>query len=134
MRICSFLPSATEILYALGLGDAVAGVTYECDYPPEARAKRVVVHTRLHRSATAGQTDRQVREFIERGESLYRVDLEALREITPDLIVTQDLCHVCAASPDDLAAALATLPRAPQVLTLTPRTLSEVWSDIQKVG
>ncbi len=134
MRICSFLPSATEILYALGLGDEVAGVTYECDYPPEARTKSVVVHTRLAPSKDSAEIDRQVSEFLARGESLYQVDLDALQRIEPDLIVTQDLCHVCAASPDDLGAALAALARPPRVLSLTPRTLADVWRDIETVG
>jgi iron complex transport system substrate-binding protein len=134
MRICTLLPSATEICYALGLGDAVLGVTHECDFPPEARAKRVVVTSRLPETTDSAEIDRLVIEFSSRGESVYRVDAEALREIDPDLILTQDLCHVCAASPDDLAAALSTLPRAPKVLSLDAHTLDEVWADIVAVG
>ena len=102
MRICTLLPSATEICYALGLGDSVLGVTHECDFPPEARQKRVVVTSRLPHTTDSAEIDRLVTEFTARGESVYRVDAEALREIDPDLIITQDLCHVCAASPDDL--------------------------------
>lgn len=134
MRICSFLPSATEILYALGLGESVAGITYECDYPPEARGKPMVVHTRLPRQSGAAAIDRQVSEFVARGESLYQVNREALQNIQPDLIITQDLCSVCAASPGDLDSALATLPHSPQVLSLNPRTLDEVWKDLCAVG
>ncbi|MBI2955794.1 MAG: cobalamin-binding protein [Acidobacteria bacterium] len=134
MRICSFLPSATEMVYALGLGDELAGVTYECDYPPAARAKPVVVHTRLAPTATSAAVDRQVAEFVARGESLYRVDLQALAALQPDLIITQDLCHVCAASPGDLVDALARLPCPPQVLSLSPRTLAEVLGDIRRLG
>ncbi len=134
MRICSFLPSATEILCALGLGDSLAGITYECDYPPEARGKPVVVHTRLAHSVQAAEVHRQVSEFVSRGESLYRVDLDELRRIQPDLLVTQDLCRVCAASPGDLNEALASLPRVPQVLCLNPRGLADVWGDIRMVG
>lgn len=134
VRICSFLPSATEILYALGLADSVAGITYECDYPPAARAKPVVVNTRLAHATNPAEIDRQVNEFMARHESLYEVDLEALKNIQPDLIITQDLCHVCAASPGDLASALANLPRAPQVLSLIPNTLADVWNDIRTVG
>lgn len=134
MRICSFLPSATEILYALGLGEAVAGVTYECDFPSEARQKPVVVHTRLKPTAGSSEIDGQVKEFVNAGESLYRVDMEKLAQLAPDLIVTQDLCHVCAASPGDLADALSRLPRRPQVLSLTPHTLTEVFGDIRRVG
>lgn len=135
MRICSFLPSATEILCALGLTEELAGVTYECDYPPTVRNKAVVVHTRLnHQGATPRQVDAQVRRFVARGESLYQVDDEALQRIQPDLIFTQDLCHVCAASADDLPGVLAKLPRPPQVVTLAPRNLAGVWKDIQTVG
>jgi iron complex transport system substrate-binding protein len=134
MRICSFLPSATEILYALGLGDCLAGVTYECDYPPEVREKPAVVNTRLPRTSSPNEVDRLVSESIARGESLYRIETHLLREIQPDLIVTQDLCRVCAASPGDLDSAIAMLPCTPRVLSLNPRTLADVWNDIQTVG
>ncbi|MGH9805574.1 MAG: cobalamin-binding protein [Candidatus Acidiferrales bacterium] len=134
MRICSFLPSATEILYALGLGDQVAGVTYACDFPPEARSKPVVVRTRLPEHLAGAALDRAVREFVAAGESLYRVDLDVLAQVKPDLILTQDLCHVCAASPGDLPDALAQLAHKPQVLSLSPRTLADVFADIQRVG
>nr|HEV7952866.1 cobalamin-binding protein [Candidatus Acidoferrales bacterium] len=134
MRICTLLPSATEICYALGLGDSVLGVTHECDFPPEARQKRVVVTSRLPHTTDSAEIDRLVTEFTSRGESVYRVDAEALREIDPDLIITQDLCHVCAASPDDLAAALSSLPRMPKVLSLNAHTLDEVWADVIAVG
>ena len=134
MRICSFLPSATEILYALGLDDHVVGVTYACDYPPAARNKPVVVRTRLPEDLAGAALDRAVRDFVASGESLYCVDLEVLASLKPDLIFTQDLCHVCAASPGDLPGALASLPRQPQVLSLTPRTLADVFADIERVG
>jgi iron complex transport system substrate-binding protein len=134
MRIASLLPSSTEILFALGLGDSIVGITHECDFPPEVRGKRVVVRSRLPQTNDPAEIDRLVREFTSRGESIYRVDAEALRELDPDLIVTQDLCHVCAASPDDLAAALAILPRTPRVLSLNPHTLADVWNDVFTVG
>jgi iron complex transport system substrate-binding protein len=134
MRICSLLPSATEILYALGLGDSIAGVTHECDFPPEAAGKPVLIQPRVDASASPAELDGQVSALVGRGESIYSVDAELIGSIAPDLIVTQDLCHVCAASPDDLATALARLPRPPRVLTLTPRSLSDVWDDIRKVG
>ncbi len=134
MRICSFLPSATEILFALGLGDSVVGVTFECDYPAEARSKAIVVYTKLPPGLPEREIDRQVNEFSSQGRSLYRLDAEKLRELKPELIVTQDLCHVCAASPDDLAAVLGTLSPCPQVLALTPRTIADVWNDIITVG
>jgi hypothetical protein len=134
MKICSLLPSATEILFALGLGDQVAGVSHECDFPPEAKSKTVLIKSRISHTESAAAIDRQVREFLERGESLYSVDFEKLRAIEPDLIVTQDLCHVCAATPDDLGAALAHLERQPQVVTLNPHSLSDVCADILAVG
>jgi iron complex transport system substrate-binding protein len=134
MKICSLLPSATEILFALGLGDDIVGVSHECDFPPEARGKPVVIRSRIAHTATAGEIDRQVREFLARGESLYGVDLDALSAIAPDLIVTQDLCQVCAATPDDLGAALAHLVHQPQIVTLNPHSLADVCADIRAVG
>jgi iron complex transport system substrate-binding protein len=134
MKICSLLPSATEILFALGLGDRVAGVSHECDFPPEARSKPALIKSRISHSESAASIDRQVREFLERGESLYSVDFEQLRAIEPDIIVTQDLCHVCAATPDDLGAALAHLERQPRVVTLNPHSLADVCADIRTVG
>lgn len=134
MKICSLLPSATEILFALELGDHVAGVSHECDFPPEAKSKPVLIKSRITHTESAAAIDRQVREFLERGESLYSVDFETLRAIEPDLIVTQDLCHVCAATPDDLGAALAHLERQPQVVTLNPHSLADVCADIRTVG
>jgi len=134
MKICSLLPSATEILFALGLGDQVAGVSHECDFPPEARSKPVLIKSRISHTESAAAIDRQVREFLARGESLYSVDLEHLSAIEPDLIVTQDLCHVCAATPDDLGAALAHLQKQPRVVTLNPHSLADVCADIRAVG
>jgi iron complex transport system substrate-binding protein len=134
MKICSFLPSGTEILFALGLGESVCGVTFECDHPAEARSRPVVVYSRLAHGLPENEIDRQVKDFSSRGESLYRLDAEKLREIQPDVIVTQDLCHVCAASPDDLGAVLSSFLRTPTVVSLSPHTIDEVWSDIQTVG
>ena len=134
MKICSLLPSGTEILFALGLGDQVAGVSHECDFPPEARSKPVLIKSRISHTGNASAIDRQVREFLERGESLYSVDFELLRAIEPDIIVTQDLCHVCAATPDDLGAALAHLQCQPRVVTLNPHSLADVCADIRTVG
>ena len=134
MRICSLLPSATEILYAIGLGDSVLGVTHECDFPAEAATKPALIRPRVDPQATPAEIDRKVSEIIARGESIYSVDAELLSSLAPDLILTQDLCHVCAASPDDLATALTRFPRQPQVLSLTPRSLAEVWDDIRRVG
>src|SRR5690348_14833813 len=126
MRIVSLLPSATEILFALGFDKEIVGVSHECDFPPQARTKRVVIHSRIPQDAAPAEIDRLVREFVERGESLYSVDAQALEELQPDLIITQDLCHVCAASPDDLATTLANMPERPEVLCLNPQELGDV--------
>jgi iron complex transport system substrate-binding protein len=134
MKICSFLPSSTEILFALGLGDSVCGVTFECDYPDEARTKPVVVYSKLPPGLPEKEIDRQVNDFSAQGISLYRLDAEKLRAIQPDLIVTQDLCHVCAASPNDLGAVLSSFVHPPKVIALTPHTVEEVWNDLQIVG
>jgi iron complex transport system substrate-binding protein len=134
MRICSLLPSATEILFALGLGESVVGVTHECDFPPEAAKKPALIRPRVDPQAEPAEISRQVSALVARGESVYGVDAELLVSLSPDLIITQDLCHVCAPSPEDLASALARLPRQPRVLSLTPHSLADVWSDIRKVG
>jgi iron complex transport system substrate-binding protein len=134
MRICSLLPSATEILFALGLDDSIVGVTHECDYPPAAKKRPALIQPRLDPNAAPAEIDRRVSEIVARGESIYAVRDDLLREIEPDLIITQDLCHVCAASPDDLATALSKLKQQPQVLTLSPQTLADVWEDILRVG
>jgi iron complex transport system substrate-binding protein len=134
MRIVSLLPSATEILFALGLDREIVGVSHECDFPPRARTKPVVIHSRLPHDASPAEIDRLVSEYVHRGESLYAVDAEVLEALAPDLIITQDLCHVCAASPDDLATAIARFERRPEVLCLNPQDLGDVWRDILWVG
>src|SRR6202140_49023 len=134
MRIVSLLPSATEILFSLGLDAEVVGVSYDCDFPPRVSECRVVVDSRIPPGLPSLEIDRQVREYVERGESLYSVNAGALKELAPDLVVTQDLCLVCAASPDDLAAVLANFENRPKVLSLNPRNLADVWDDISKVA
>src|SRR5437016_13710451 len=103
-------------------------------FPAGARSKSSVVYTKLPPGLPEREIDRQVNEFSSQGRSLYRLDADKLRRLKPDLIVTQDLCHVCAASPDDLAVVLGTLSPCPQVLALTPRTIADVWNDIITVG
>lgn len=134
MRLVSLLPSATEILFALGFDREIVGVSHECDFPPRARTKTVVIHSRIPHHAVPEEIDRLVREYVHRGESLYAVDARVLQALAPDLIITQDLCHVCAASPDDLATALARFDRRPEVLCLNPQDLGDVWRDILWVG
>jgi iron complex transport system substrate-binding protein len=134
MRIVSLLPSATETLFALGLDEEIVGVSHECDFPPQAKTRKSVVRSRLPKDATPSEIDRLVREHVERGESIYAVDRDALEELAPDLILTQDLCHVCAATPDELAAALAHISTQPEVLSLDPLDLGDVWRDILWIG
>jgi len=134
MRIVSLLPSATEILFALGLDREIVGVSHECDYPAQARVKNVVIHSRIPLGATPSEMDRTVREYVARGESLYEVNAGMLEALAPDLVVTQDLCLVCSASPDDLATVLAGFESRPEVLCLNPQDLGDVWRDILWVG
>ena len=134
MRIVSLLPSATEILFALRFDDEIVGVSHECDFPAAAKTKTCVVYSRLPKDVSSAETDRLVREYVERGESIYGVDRELLARLEPDLVITQDLCHVCAATPNELAAALTHLKKRPEVLSLDPLDLSDVWRDILWVG
>jgi iron complex transport system substrate-binding protein len=134
MRSVSLLPSATETLFALGFDEEIVGVSHECDFPPEAKTKTRVVRSRLPSDATPAETDKLVRESVERGESIYAVDGELLKELRPDLVITQKLCHVCAATPDELAAALAGLRKQPEVLSQDPLDLGDVWRDILWIG
>ena len=134
MRICSLLPSATEVLFALGCGDRVVGLTHECDFPEAAKEKPRLIRPRVDPQAAPGEIDRQVRALVDAGQSLYGIDAELLVRLEPDLVVTQDLCHVCAASPEDLGAVLARMAKAPAVLTLTPHTLEDVWRDVERIG
>lgn len=135
MRICSLLPSATEIAFALGLGDEVVGVTHECDYPPEAKKRRVVVRSAInpHRHAS-GEIDRLVREHLQKKKSIYAIDLPMFQEANPDFILTQDLCDVCALDYNEVIEAARSLAQAPKIVSLSPSTLSEVLRDIEAVG
>jgi len=134
MRIVSLVPSATEILFALGLGDAVVAVTHECDYPPLARDLPKVTRDALPPNLSAGQIDAAVRARTDQGEAIYELDVEALHELAPDLIVTQALCAVCAVSFDDVRAVAEELERQPHVVSLDPRTLGEVLGDVRTLA
>ncbi len=135
MRICSFLPSATEIVYALGLGDSLYGVSHECDYPEQARAKPRVVTSKIDSDRLgSAEIDRLVSDLMSRGEPLYEVDAAALERARPDLVITQELCEVCAVSLDDVQAAVAGLPDAPQVVSLDPHGVDDVLADVVRVG
>jgi iron complex transport system substrate-binding protein len=134
MTICSFLPSSTEILFALGVGEQVAAVTFECDYPPDAVGRSVVVHSAMQSGLTPRQIDEAVRQAAVEGGSLYFVDWPLLEALAPDLIVAQDLCRVCAISTPSLARDLSQLAAPPRVLSLSPHSLADVLADIEKVG
>lgn len=134
MRIVSLVPHATELLFALGLGDQIVGVTHECDHPDEARTRRHVTLDRLPAGLAAGEIDAAVRSFTERGEAIYSLDEQALRDLKPDLIVTQALCPVCAVSSEDVEAIAATMDPVPQVLSLDPTTYGETIGDVKTVA
>jgi len=135
VRLVSLLPSATEIVYALGLGDDLAGVTFECDEPPAARAEKTIVVGGLDTKAmTPGDIDRYVRSRLAAGEDLYTLHARALAELAPDLILTQDLCRVCALPSGQVSDALDYLGCQAEVLTLDPHTLDEVLDSIMAVG
>ena len=136
MKIVSLLPSATETVFALGLGDQLEGVTYECDYPPEARSKPVVSDTALpqDRPLSAGEVDRLVGEFMDRAEPIYTLDRDLIQRIQPDLILAQDLCRVCAVPSGQVEDALRELGCTAQVISLDPNTIEEIFEGILTVG
>ena len=135
MRICSFLPSATEIVYLLGLGDSLHGVSHECDFPPDAAAKPKVVRSRIDSSSLTGkEIDAAVTDMMMRGENIYSVDEDALAEARPDLVVTQQLCEVCAVSFEDVQKAVERLDGSATVLSLDPHSVDDVLEDILHVG
>jgi iron complex transport system substrate-binding protein len=135
MRVCSLLPGATEIAFALGLGDDVVGVTHECDYPAEARQKPVVVRSLIdsHRM-TSLEIDRWVSERLRNNQGLYMIDEERLREAAPDVILTQGLCDVCAIDYNEVVTASETLANKPKIVSLTPNCLTDVLDDVARVG
>ncbi|MGH2693480.1 MAG: cobalamin-binding protein [Actinomycetota bacterium] len=136
MRIVSLLPSATEIVYSLGLENELAGVTFECDFPPQARSKPVVSNTSLdlEEEPTAAEIDRAVGEKAGRGEYLYTLDDDLIRDIQPDLILAQDLCRVCAVPSGQVNEALDKLGCTSEVISLDPNTVEDIISDIERVG
>ena len=135
MRICSLLPSATEIVYALGLGDAVVGVSHECDYPPAALAKPRIIHAAIDQEQSSSlDIDRAVKAAMQTHGSLYRIDEDALRRARPDLVITQSLCEVCAVDIAGVQRAVRALKPPPQVVSLHPHTLGELFEEIRMLG
>jgi iron complex transport system substrate-binding protein len=134
MRIVSLVPSATEMLFALGVGDEVAAVTHESDHPPAALELPKVTRDVIGPGLPPDEIDRAVRALTEEGKAIYELDEAALRHLQPDLIVTQALCAVCAVSYDDVRAIAERMDPAPQVLALDPNTLGEVLGDVRTLA
>ncbi len=134
-KIVSLLPAATEMVYALSLGDQLVGVSHECDFPAEAKAKPVVVRPALAiETMTPREIDVAVAERIGSGGSLYQVDETLLCELKPDLILTQNLCQVCATSGNDLASVLKLLDPTPEILWMSPHSLDEIFENMRELG
>ena len=134
MRIISLLPSATEIVCALGLEDSLVAITHECDYPFSVKTKPVITRSVLSEGLTSAEIDAAVRERLDGANSLYTIDQTLLAELAPDLILTQQLCAVCAVSYEDVLTAVRSLPKPPRVLNLEPTTLADVLGTIMQVG
>jgi iron complex transport system substrate-binding protein len=134
MRIASLVPSATEMLFALGLGDDVVAVTHECDYPPAAQALPRLTRTVVPAGLDAREIDAEVKRVVGEGRALYELDEHALEAAAPELIVTQAVCEVCAVSYEDVTAIAARLPGRPPVLRQDPATLAEVLDDVAALG
>ena len=134
-RIVSFLPSATEMVCALGLVDQLVGVTHECDYPEEVKRKPVVVRSAIPtEKMSPKEIDAAVSDRIRSGASLYLVDEELLQKLAPDLILTQNLCQVCAPSGNEVSQVLKSLSRKPEILWMTPKSLAEIEDNLRELG
>jgi iron complex transport system substrate-binding protein len=135
MRICSLVPGATEVVAALGLAESLVGISHECDYPETIRRVPVMVRSAVNAEHTdSAAIDRQVKALMSSGRPLYEVDELALAEARPDIILTQDVCHVCAVTPHELERAMRSLPARPRLVTLTPRSLTDVINDVERLG
>ncbi len=135
MRICSLLPGATEIAYALGLGDQIVGVTHECDFPAEAKQKSVMVHSAIDaQRMSASEIDCKVGELLQAGTGLYTIDVQAFGAAAPDIILTQGLCEVCALDYNQVVQAAQRLPHPAKIISLNPHSLNDILDDIATVG
>lgn len=134
-RIISLLPSATEIVAALGFGDHLVGRSHECDFPPSVERLPICSSSKVAADRTSYEIDERVKAIVAEGLSVYRVDVQRLRELRPDFILTQTQCAVCAVTPRDLEQALCTWTGAqPTIVSLEPNDLADVWNDIRRVG
>ncbi len=135
MKICSLLPSGTEILYALGLGDQIVGVTDLCTYPPEVADKPVVCRSRIDvDSMTSQQVEAMMRRILEAGESPYELDADWIANNSPDVVLTQDLCYFCEVDAQTVGKAVVQMPIPPEVVVLNPRTLLDIFDSMLEVG
>ncbi|MEA2695134.1 MAG: iron complex transport system substrate-binding protein [Acidobacteriota bacterium] len=134
MRIVSLVPNGTEILFAVGAGDSVVGVSHECDFPEEARTRPILTGSALRPGMSAAEVDAAVAAQVGSGKSLYTLDEARIAALAPDLVVTQELCPVCAVSTAQVDGALRPLPRCPDLLSLDPRSLADVLADIVTIG
>lgn len=135
MRICSLLPGATEIAFALGLGDQIVGVTHECDHPADAQYKPIVVRSAIDSKRMSGaEIDCKVAALLQAGKGLYFIDEAVFAEAAPDVILTQGLCEVCALDYNEVVKAAGKLSRPPAIVSLNPHSLPELLDDILRVG
>lgn len=133
-RILSLLPSTTEVLYALGAEDTLAAVTHECDFPPQARSKPQVTSARINPSLSSSEIDALVREQLDDTGTLYALDMDLIRELRPDAVLTQQLCTVCAVGFETVRGAMRSLPEPPEVLNIEPRNLSQVFASFEQIA
>lgn len=134
LRIASLLPSATEIVCALGLEDELVAVTHECDYPPSVRGKPVVTSSILEGNGSSAEIDRHIRRLVHEGSSIYALDADRLQSLQPDLILTQELCEVCAVSYPIVERAVRRLDAETQLVSLEPESLGDVYQNITTVA
>ena len=134
-RVVSLLPSATEILYELGLGDRIFGVTHECNHPPEAAAKPQVIQSVIDTaSMTSSQINTATYNLLNQHQEIFRLDEEMLKAARPDLIISQETCEACAAHAGNLETALSILPKRPKVYSMDPHTLSDILDSVTELG
>ena len=135
MRICSLIPGATEVIAALGLEHQLVGISHECDFPHSIRRVPVMIEPLIEAThTTSGGIDERVKELVAAGHQLYRLKEDVFHQACPELILTQDLCHVCSVTPDQLTRAMRSLQHQPEMLILSPATLQDVIQDIERIA
>lgn len=135
MKICSLVPGATEVVAALGLTDRLVGISHECDFPAAVRHAPVMVEAVIENAtASSAAIDEAVKALLSSGQRLYRLNEAAFIKADPDVVLSQDLCHVCAVTPDQLTRAIGSLPAKPKMVTLNPTGIEDILSDIERIG